>query len=60
MAEINELLELANEETGALASDAARLRQVLSRLTASAVAMLLFLITLGFTLVQMRMSRGRA
>ncbi|HLA76800.1 MAG TPA: hypothetical protein VJU18_04370 [Vicinamibacteria bacterium] len=39
MAEINELLELANEETGALASDAARLRQVLSRLTASSVSM---------------------
>ncbi|TPW15336.1 MAG: lactose/L-arabinose transport system permease protein, partial [bacterium] len=28
--------------------------------TASAVAMLLFLLTLGFTLVQMRLSRGRA
>lgn len=39
MAEINQLLELASEEAGALASDAVRLREVLSRLTASSVSL---------------------
>lgn len=39
MAEINQLLELATEEAAALAADATRLREVLSRLTASAVSL---------------------
>ncbi len=39
MAEINELLELATQEAGGLAADAARLRQVLSRLGASSLSL---------------------